>query len=546
MSEIVLPLRCDKELAKWMEDNEADPDIMVQTFFRIKDKNGQFVKFKYNRPQFTHKERSSDFDFVLKARKMGISSRRIARDLAICATRKGQHRILLTHTGDSADKMMAERVKPFLQNCAYPLNATSRQDYIYFPATESRYYIGTAGAKKFGRADDITGKHYSEYAHWPSPEVATGVDEALIEGADGLIETTANGHNFAKKHWEDSKRGRNKDKAIFLPWYVCDDYSRDPGLETGPLSEEEQQIMAAFKLNAANVAWRRWKKRTMVDPSLFPQEYPETDEEAFISSGRPVFDKVALAYCRQTCSEPKFRGYLLRQQSEIKFVPQAEGSLRIWKMPEREHVYAIGSDVAEGLKDGAYSTGEVLDIGDGEQVAEWHGHISPDQLADILALLSSFYNGAFVIPESWPGPGEVTTSALLRERVKVWTQTTGDKPGFHTTAHTKTPMIAALNAALRDYSLTIRSPDLLEELHAYIYSEPKSNRYQNLVMEPSIGNFSDRLMAMGIAWFCTRDMADRVDYYASKRVSELFRPKIGVTRVSAPQFTGPRFGVNAK
>lgn len=546
MSEIVLPTQCSKELAAFIDKYKGDPDVLVQAFFRIKDKNGKLVKFRYNKAQLLHKERGTNFDRVLKARKLGISSRRIARDIAICATRKHEHRIALTHTGDAADIIMAERVKPFIQSCSYPLHCKPRQDYIYFPATDSRYYIGTAGAKKFGRGDDITGRHFLETAHWPNPEVMLGVDEALIDNADGLDETTANGHNFWKKLWEDSKRGRNKDCAIFLPWYVCDDYLRDPSLETGPIGEEERQIMTSFHLSAANIAWRRWKKRTMSDPSLFPQEYPETDEEAFISSGRPVFDKIALAYCRQTVSEPKFRGYVLRQQDQVKFIPQADGDLRIWKMPEREHIYAIGADVAEGIKDGAYSAGEVIDIGDGEQVAEWHGHTSPDLFADVLALLSSFYHGAVVIPESWPGPGEVTTSALLRERIKVWTQANDDKPGFHTTSHTKTPMIAALNAALRDYALTIRSPDLLEELHAYVYSEPKSNRYSNLVMEPSIGNFSDRLMAIGIGWYCTRDVAERVDYYATKRVSELFRPKIAGVGVSIPRFTGPRYGVNAK
>lgn len=541
MSEIVLPSSANKELCKWMEDNEADPDLIVQTFFRIKNLQGQVVRFKYNQAQRLHAERSTDFDMVLKARKVGISSRRIARDLAICATRKNEHRVLITHTGDAAQKLMLERIGPFLKECIYPLGATQRAEYIYFPLTGSRYYVGAAGAKKFGRGDDITGRHFTERAHWASPDISVGIDEAMAEGfANGLDETTANGHNFWKMEWGKAKKGQSRDRAIFLPWFVSEEYYRDPSLEPGPISEEEHAIMSAFKLNSGQIAWRRWKKKTMKDPSLFPQEYPETDEEAFLSTGRPVFDKLGLALCRQTCDEAKWRGYLVRKQDRIEFIPDKEAPLRIWKMPERGHVYAIGSDVAEGLRDGAFSTGEVLDLGDSEQVAEWHGHCSPDILAGTLELLSSFYNQAVIIPESWPGPGEVTTSHLIDAGAKVWHNDEKDRYGFETNRHTKTQMIAALNAALRDHSLVIRSHDLLEELHAYTYDD-------SMAMEPSLGNYSDRIMGIGIAYFCTRDMAEKIDYYAAKRVSQLGLPPVTHGGgVSVPRWEGPRIGVRQR
>lgn len=541
MTELVLPANADKDLSQWMEENEGDIDTIVQTFFRIKNKQGQVVPFIYNQAQRLHAERSTDFDKVLKARKAGISSRRIARDLAICATRKNEHAVLITHTGDAAQKLMLERIGPLIKECIYPLGATQRAEYIYFPLTGSRYYVGKAGAKKFGRGDDITRRHFTERAHWVSPDISVGIDEAMAEGyANGLDETTANGHNFWKKEWSEAKKGKTKERAIFLPWYACEDYYRDPALEPGPISEEEHAIMSAFKLSSGQIAWRRWKKRTMSDPSLFHQEYPETDEEAFLSTGRPVFDKLALSLCRQTCCDAKWRGYLVRKQDRIEFIPDLNGPLRIWKMPERGHVYAIGSDVAEGLADGAYSTGEVLDLGDSEQVAEWHGHCAPDILADNLALLSSFYNQGVIVPEAWPGPGEVTTSHLLDLKAKVWHNAEKDRHGFETNRHTKTQMIAVLNGALRDHSLVIRSLELLEELHAYTYDD-------SMAMEPSLGNFSDRLMGLGIVYFATRDLAERVDYYAAKRVSQLglpSRPDGG--GVSVPRWEGPRLGVRQR
>lgn len=540
--ELILPAKLPAEAVEFIQSRNGDPDKMVQTFFKIKNKQGHLVRFSYNRAQRLHSERSSDFDRVLKARKMGISSRRIARDLWTISTRKHQHRIALTHGGDAAGKLIAERIQPFIDNCDFPLGLEVRGDFILSTRTKSRYYIGTAGAKKFGRGDDITGRHFMETAHWEKPDVIGGVNEALTDNADGLDETTANGHNFWRKLWLDAKKGQGSSKAIFLPWYVEEGYVRDPALEPGPLTEEEQAILQAFDLSAANIAWRRWKIRTMDDPSLFPQEYPETDEQAFLSTGRPIFDPVALYKHKPRTCDAKFRGYLMQKNDRIVFEPASSGPLRVWKMPEQDHVYSLGADIAEGIQGGAYSTGEVIDLGDSEQVAEWHGHISPELFAEPLDLLARFYNQCTIIPESWPGPGGVTTAFLIQRQARVWIDPESDEPGFATHATkgnvsgSKPKMILDLNQALRDMHLTIRSPELLEELHAYIYDE-------KMRMVPSSGNYSDRLIAIALAWHCSRDMAARVDYYKPKR-PEFLKPNLSVgPGVSVPKWQGPRLGV---
>ncbi len=534
-----LPKGLPAEAVAVLESLAGDVDGIVQTFFRIKNKAGQLVNFVYNRPQRLHAQRSTDFDIVLKARKEGISSRRIARDLVVCATTKNQHRILLTHTDEAAVKMMNERVLPLINNCRFPLNARPKisEGMVYFPLTESRYYLNTAGAKKFGRGDDVTGYHFSEYAHWASPEVVGGVEEALLERADGLIETTANGHNFFRKDWMAAKNGQNRYRAIFLPWYASEDYEMH-NVPVGPLSEEEQALMQAFNLTEPQLAWMREKKRTMRDPSLFPQEYPSTDEGAFLSTGRPVFDSLSLYRLKSVVTPPKWRGYLVRRAERIDFVPDPSGPLRVWRVPERDHVYGIGADVAEGLPDGAFSTGEVLDLGDSEQVAEWHGHNAPDLHADVLELLAGWYNQAVIVPEAWPGPGGITTSHLAgKQSVKVWQAPDSDRIGWQTTEKTKPLAIASLNAALRDQGLTVRSQELLDELHAYVYDERGR-------MEPSSGNFSDRLMGMAIVWYATRDMASRIDYYKARHPILLGEEPVSSRGgTSVPKFTGRRLGV---
>lgn len=517
----------------------SNPDMAVQTFFRIKDLSGQVVPFRYNRAQRLVAERSkgSRFQYVLKARKVGVSSRRFALDLWACATQKYQHRLLLTHTDEAADKLLSEKITPLLDNCLIPLGGKVKVSagLIEFPATSSRYYVGTAGSRKFGRGDDVTGAHFSEYAHWEKPDVVNGIEEALTENADILIETTANGPNFAKADWERSKRSENRYRAIFIPWTAHEAYSADYA-NLGVISEEEQRLRSVG-VTPGQIAWRRQKLIDMRDPRLFPQEYPLTDDEAFLSSGRPVFDPIALLQARAKISPAAHRGNLIERSGRIEFCPDPRGELEIWKVPDQNHVYGIGGDIAEGLEHGAYSAAEVIDLGEGEQVAEWHGHIAPDRFADILDLLSRWYHQAMIIPEAWPGPGGTTTSHLLQKRANVWRDPEKNEPGFSTTSASKPLMVREFASAIRDSRITIRSSRLLSECQSFVYT-PKGG------MEPSLGNWSDCLMAMGIAWYCSRDLASRVNYYRAPTRDGVSKALLAGT--SVPKFHGPRPGVRPK
>lgn len=538
---IITPQDIPGDLIEDFNACASDPDLAVQAFFRIRNTSGNLVQFLYNRGQSLLAQRSKGHDFVrvLKARKIGVSSRRFAQDLWKCATLSNQHRILLTHDDDAAGKLLAEKIMPLHDNCLIPLGGIWKKtdSMIFFPKTNSRYYIGTAGNRTFGRGDDINGRHFSETAHWRDPAVIVGVDEAMVDGGDGLDETTANGYNFWKVRWGMAKRGETRERAIFLPWMVHEAYESDANqLVT---TDTEADIMRVLGLTPRQLAWRRKKLASMQDPALFPQEYPETDEQAFISSGRPVFDWIGLQRAKERCDPPKFRGYLRRVGNRIDLVESKDGPLKIWKMPQIRHVYGIGGDVAEGIEGGAYSAGVVIDIGDSSQVAEWHGHTAPDLFGEELALLSAWYNQAVTIPEAWPGPGGTTYAKMAELECNLWADPDhddkrGGNPGWETNRRTKPLIINSFNAAIRDREFVIKSQDLIDECHAYHY-------LPNGEMAPSVGQFSDRLMAAAIVWYVTRDMATKIAYDAAPKSSALGRPRLSGT--SVPNFQGPRLGV---
>ena len=100
-----------------------------------------------------------------------------------------------------------------------------------------------------------------------------------------------------------------------------------------------------------NIKWRRYyiKNKCGGDVEKFHQEYPSTDEEAFVSGGRPRFRVPILREARKLCVKPRI-GDLKLVDDKIKFVPDDKGYLRIIEDPVECENYVLGADVAGGDK----------------------------------------------------------------------------------------------------------------------------------------------------------------------------------------------------
>ena len=88
-------------------------------------------------------------------------------------------------------------------------------------------------------------------------------------------------------------------------------------------------------------------------------------------------------------------------------------SLTVWEYPNGQSSYVMGVDTAEGLGHGDYSCIQVLDVRTGEQVAVWHGHIPPDELAHECERVGLFYRDALCCVES--NNHGLTTITVLRQ-----------------------------------------------------------------------------------------------------------------------------------
>ena len=241
---------------------------------------------------------------------------------------------------------------------------------------------------------------------------------------------------------------------------------------------------------------------------VFHQEYPTVPEEAFISTGRPVFDVKALGKALITCKPPLKTGRVVeiydekRAEKRVVFQSAYNGHLHVWEEPQDGEEYVIGIDVALGKEGGDYSCMQVVKKRTAEVVAVWHGHIDPDLLGAEAAFLGRWYKLALLVPEA-NNHGLATIISLRRHRYprifrrrsegKTEDRVTRDY-GWMTTVKTKPQAIAVLTRIIRENAQRLTDADTIRECMSYVIGEDgKTTNAQE-------GCHDDRVMALAIAY----------------------------------------------
>lgn len=387
-----------------------DPRYFIERFFHIVDKSRVRVPFKFNRPQTRYYDTRTNFDLILKARKEGFSSLIEALWLHACMFGEYVRAVTMSHEMEST-KRHFDRVRYFLDNMGVKdkkfeieLDEES-QKQISFSGSQSSYWIGTAGAKAFGRGDDITHLHLSEVAHYDNQDVLTGALEACVPKALRVMETTANGVGEAfHKLWKEAKDPQSGSKwhPHFFSWFE-DPTNRLPLPQhiNFRLSSSEQLMQKQYNLDLEQVNWYRNKRLEMPDKEKMPQEYPSTDQEAFLSSGRPCFNQARLSQMLDAIKNQEQEvGDLRNDGKTVEFRPAQEGVLTIWKRPSRTGAYLVVADTAQGVTGGNFSVADVYDRASGSQIAQLRLRIDPGSWGHMLVDLSIFYNNAALLPEN--------------------------------------------------------------------------------------------------------------------------------------------------
>ena len=382
-----------------------------------------------------------------------------------------------------------------------PLQYNTKSEMVN-EAQNSYFYIGTAGSRSFGRSATLTNVHFSEIAYYPEPEMIYLSASQAGTPRRIIIESTANGvGDFFYTMWNKSVEGISNYKSHFYGWNKYTEYQSPEGVPID-LTEDERKYGMLHKLSDRQMMWRKKKRMEFTNDYAFKQEYPITPEEAFVSSGNPVFDVEALSWYRakEVMIRPPKKIANLVGIRPVTLEEKENGYLKIWGMPEEGGQYVIGADPAEGTVSGDFCCAQVINRKTFEQVAVWHGKADPDVFARELNKLGYFYNQAIIAPER-NSMGIAVVLVLreldypmlyIRERIGDLKERLMPELGWVTDMRTKPLMISETARSIREKSFVLHDEGTLNELLSYQWD---SAGHANTVK----GAFDDRTTALMIA-----------------------------------------------
>lgn len=442
---------------------------------------------------------------ILKARQQGLSTAVGARLYQRVSQASAKKAIVVTHKADSTTalfnmtKRYHENVPPILR----PSTSYSSRKELVFDKLDSSYMVATAGGDSIARGETLTHAHLSELAFWKegvAMENLNGLLQSIPDADDTeiYIESTANGvtgpfYDF----WRGAVEGTNGYLPVFIPWFLDPDYRKTAPADFVP-TPEEADLIVRYGVDHDQLYWRRTKIHQS-GKDLFKQEYPAEPSEAFLTTGRPVFDPEQLtlrdAELRTKDTTPERLSLVLG-----KWEPYPAGELVIYRPVVPGMNYTIGADVAMGVRNGDYSVAQVLDERK-RQCAVWSGHVHPDYYADILFALGKLFNEAKIAVEA-NNHGLLTVNLLYKHLnyPNVYTNTREEQIsdvetpdlGFITSAKTKPLIIDDLRASLRKGELELNDRPTIAEMLTFVVKESGK-------VEAEDGKHDDRVMSLAIA-----------------------------------------------
>ena len=378
--------------------------------------------------------------------------------------------------------------------------------------------------------------HISEYgkicAQFPlrADEVQSGSLNAIHEGSLLFVESTAEGAtgNFFEMSVEamellESGIDLTKldFKFHFYPWFDDPKYVLPvppSGLKlTKKWVKYFSSVEAAVKVTLSDEQKNWYIKKESSQKGKMKQEFPSTPMEAFLTSGRKVFDSDDLLRAEGRCTKPllvydvdpntgkrkKVNDKVdLKLKAADKLAQSTLGYLLVWELPDEDEDYAMGGDVAEGLEHGDRSSFDIVAKSDGRQVAHWFGHLDTKRFARLMAHIGTWYNLAYIGPER-----NNHGHAVLQELVDIYpvsriyheehidredTDEETNKVGWHTSAQSKPLLTGSFEDLLANDVDGLRWRGTVAELNIFVYD--KKGR-----MGAQAGGFDDQVMSYMIA-----------------------------------------------
>lgn len=483
------------------------------------------------------------FFVILKGRQLGITTISLALDLYWQFTHPGWQGTLVADTEENRDMFrstLAMYMEGLPKEYKIPLVAHNRNQMVL--KNRSRLFYQIAGNKsRLGQGKAITYLHGTETASWGNEEGLASLIASLAERNSErlyMFESTAQGFNMFHDMYKTAKRAKTQ-RAIFCGWWRNEFYSVAGDSQIykvywdGKLKSEEKEWVKEIKklygvdINSRQMAWWRWKMHEGIkDETLMYQEFPPTEDYAFVMTGTSFFSHTR---CTEAAKQSKKRDYedfrysfgQLFQDTEVLRSTERLSTLRVWEQPIDSAYYVIGADPAYGSSDWAdrFCIQVFRCYADGlDQVAEFAtSEMNTYQFAWVIAHLAGAYkNSTLNLEVNGPGQAVINEIRNLKRMASsmggamghglmdvlgsmqnyIWRRndTLGgisNSIGYLTTSSTKERMLNYMKDYFEREMMNIYSMDLLEEMKGIV-------RDNGFLGAPGRGK-DDRVIATALA-----------------------------------------------
>ena len=474
----------------------------VEDYFLIDDaKTAQLVPFKFRDVQNKYyDELVRDYgieksgltnpvrEIILKARKEGFTSLILALFAVDDLMNDNPTETLVISYKDDATQTFRKRYRNYLlsygaKKMGFTIEQIQKQPQLLeevakrllsVDSTEfelkhnkAHFYCGTASARVGGRGGTVQKLLFSEAAFYPdkkemrAKEVIEGTANQMDKQAGWLfVESTANGDlNHYAKMWELAETKQSRYRARFYGWREF-------------YSEQQFEII----------------KSEFTDKRMIPQEYPETAQEAFLSSGDRFFDPT------------------VSSNIKTELPTQTLGNWNYYGDFQVGHRYILGADVSEGVKR-HNSTIVVLDLDydftvNGMRIKKpkvvavyASNEIAPDLFAYEIKNGGVRYGNCIVGVER-NNHGFATLTKLKEIYFNIY-KDEHEKLGWHTNLASKPRMLHDLRTAIHEGLIEVADVALKQEIISYPSVELNTANVDEA--DETMGHY-DRIIGTAIAW----------------------------------------------
>lgn len=440
-----------------------DPAYFFNAYVRVQHPTRGLIPFKtYPFQDDCVKEFINNrFVIVVKGRQLGLSTLTAAYAVWMAIYQKDKN-ILVIATKLSVAQNFIKRVKTIIRNLppwlVLPQIISDNKQLIEFSHGSSIKAIPTSDDA--GRSESLSLLIIDEAAFVKNfDEIWTGLYPTISTGGRAIVLSTPNGVGGQYyRLYKDAESNQNEFKAIKLPWDVHPEHDQ-----------------AWFDKETRNMSSRQISQEYLCD---------------FASSGETFLGEEDIKWLYTSIKNPIDRGGFDR-------------NVWIWSYPLSEHKYSMSADIARG--DGKdFSTFHIIDLNEGEVVAEYRGKIAPDRFGELLAEFGHMYNKALICPEN--NSFGYATIVKLRDlqyprlyhskssAVYIGGYTPPDTltdAGFNTSGKSRSMILTKLEEVIRNKQIKSYSSRFYDELKTFIWNENRvaAMRGENddLVMSMAIG-----------------------------------------------------------